>query len=497
MNKQLKYISMVLCVIMVSSLSAAGSNNNRNNLAEQMKDSIVYLAISSHGYSQIEPWKQRGLSEGWACACAISEYEVITIAEKVANHAFLRALRYGQNEFIGAELKVIDYQTNLCLIQLDPNQLKEPLKPLTFTEDYPKGDNVDCYWLSSNNRLFNGRGYLDRARVQRAPASYGKYLRLIVSDTTQRTDSGEVYCTDSTPIGIASLSLDNESGLIPGETINRFLKAVADNNYEGFGNVGFAISELLDPAMRSFLKMPESLTNGVYVADAYNLGTGHDILQKADVILKIDGNSIDSYGRFEHPKYEDISFDHLITGKNVGQKIVFEVWRDGQKIEIETNVKNFKASEMLVPYYEYDRQPEFIVISGFVFQKLTREYLSEFGRDIAGDSPSNLYYYFRDLAFKPTEERRDIVVLSYVLPSQFNLGYAGVGQSVVSKFNGMEISSIKDILTAQKLNPESKFDVIEFELEDPVVVISREQISVANAFVTQNYGVSKISNIDP
>jgi hypothetical protein len=152
---------------------------------------------------------------------------------------------------------------------------------------------------------------------------------------------------------------------------------------------------------------------------------------------------------------------------------------------------------MLVPYYEYDKQPEFIVISGFVFQKLTREYLSEFGRDIAGDSPSNLYYYFRDLAFKPTEERRDIVVLSYVLPSQFNLGYAGVGQSVVSKFNGMEISSIKDILTAQKLNPGSKFDVIEFELEDPVVVIFREQISVANAFVTQNYGVSKLSNIDP
>jgi hypothetical protein len=455
------------------------------------------LSISSHGYSQIEPWKQRGLSEDWACACAISEYEVITIAEKAANLAFLRALRYGQNEFIGAELKVTDYQTNLCLIQLDPNQLKEPLKPLKFTEDYLKGDNVDCYWLSSNNRLFNGRGYLDRARVQRAPTSYGKYLRLIVADTTQRTDSGEVYCIDSIPIGIASLSLDNESGLIPGETINRFLKAVADNNYEGFGNVGFAISELLDPAMRSYLKMPESLTNGVYVADVYNLGTGHDTLKKGDVILKIDGNSLDPYGRFEHPKYEQISFDHLITGKNVGQNIVFEVWREGQKTEIQTDIKNFKASEMLVPYHEFDRQPEYVVISGFVFQKLTREYLAEFGRDMAGNSPSHLYYYYRDLAFKPTEERRDIVVLSYVLPSQFNLGYAGVGQSVVSRFNGMEIRSIKDIITAQKLNPESKYDVIEFELDDPVVVIAREQITTANIFVSQNYGVSKLSNLDP
>jgi len=496
MNKQMKHISILLVFIFSLSLSAA-EPHNRNALAEQMKDSIVYIAISSHGYSQIEPWKQRGLSEDWACACAISENEVITIADKAANHAFLRAIRYGQNEFIGAELKVIDYQTNLCLIQLDPNQLKEPLKPLSFTEDYPKGDNVDCCWLSSNNRLFNGRGYLDRARVQRAPTSYGKYLRLIVSDTTQRTDAGEVYFIDSIPIGIACLSIDNESGLIPGETINRFLRAVSDNNYEGFGNVGFATSELLDPAMRSFLKMPESLTNGVYVADVYNIGTGHDILQKEDVILRIDGNSIDSYGRFEHSKYEEISFDHLITGKNVGQNIAFEVWRDGQKTELQTEIKNFKASDMLVPYHEFDRQPEFVVISGFVFQKLTREYLAEFGRDIAGESPSHLYHYYRDLAFKPTEERHNIVVLSYVLPSQFNLGYAGVGQSVVSKFNGMKISSIKDVLTAQKLNPNSKFDVIEFELEDPVVVISRSQIPIANSFATQNYGVSKLSNIDP
>jgi hypothetical protein len=243
--------------------------------------------------------------------------------------------------------------------------------------------------------------------------------------------------------------------------------------------------------------MPESLTNGVYVADVYNLGTGHDTLKKGDVILKIDGNSLDPYGRFEHPKYEQISFDHLITGKNVGQNIVFEVWREGQKTEIQTDIKNFKASEMLVPYHEFDRQPEYVVISGFVFQKLTREYLAEFGRDMAGNSPSHLYYYYRDLAFKPTEERRDIVVLSYVLPSQFNLGYAGVGQSVVSRFNGMEIRSIKDIITAQKLNPESKYDVIEFELDDPVVVIAREQITTANIFVSQNYGVSKLSNLDP
>jgi len=63
------------------------------------------------------------------------------------------------------------------------------------------------------------------------------------------------------------------------------------------------------------------------------------------------------------------------------------------------------------------------------------------------------------------------VILSYVLPANINLGYHDLGEIVVKKFNGMTIRSIADILTAQKRNPDSKYDVFEFELDNPVVVI--------------------------
>ncbi len=497
MINKMKYIMIISAAISILCLDTRVIGNERTDLTEQMKDSLVFLSISTGGYRTREPWNQKSLSNDFAYACAVSENEVITTADRVANMVYVKALRYGQNDFINAKLKVVDYQTNLCLIELDPNQLSKPLKPLTFKEEYKKGSGVDSYWMSSDKRVFSKRGYLDRARVEKVKTSFVKHLLYLVADASQRTDSGEVYCEGSSPIGIACrASNDNEAGLIPAETILKFLKVVKDGNYEGFGCVGFAASNLLDPALRSYLKMPESLTYGEYISDVYTLGTGSDDLKIGDVILKIDDNIIDPYGLFEHPKYGQLELDYLITSKNAGQDIKFEIWRDGKSMEIQTKVKNFKSADMLIPYHEYDRQPEYIVTAGFVFQKLSVEYLLEFGADIAGSAPTNLYYYYLQSAFKPTAERKDIVILSFVLPNEYNIGYSMLGQLIVSKYNGKTISSIDDIIEAQKLNPDSLYDVIEFEMDNPTVVIARNQISAANAYVSANYGIRKLININ-
>jgi len=376
--------------------------------------------------------------------------------------------------------------------------MTEPLKPLAFSEDYPKGAELDFYWLSSDNRIYNGRGYLDRARVQRTNISYEKRLHYVVANTSRRTSTGQVYCIGAKPIGIACWSNDNkEAGLISGEVINAFLAEAAKDDYNGFGAVGFAVSDLLDPAMRSFLKMPPDLKDGVYVSDIYALGTGSDVLKQGDVILAIGRNTLSSYGRFQHKKYEQLDFEHLIVSKPVGRKLAFDIWRNGKKTRLKAEVKNFKTTDMLVPYQEFDRQPEYVITAGFVFQKLTREYLARWGDNWAGKVSSHLYHYYRDLAYKPAPERSDIVILSYVLPAPVNLGYKDLAQIVVKKFNGMTIRSIADIPKAQKLNPDSKFDVIEFEMDKPTIVIPRDQLAAADAMIGRNYGITKLQNINP
>ncbi len=491
-------LTLTILGLLITSCQPSGAGRQvRVDMTEIMKQSVVYLKTSFYGYHQHQPWRHKNLTESWACASAVGPYQVITTAWNIANVASIKALRYGQNEFINAKIKILDYESNLCLIELDPNQTNRPLVPLKFSQDFPKGDQVDFYWLSSGNHLYTGRGYLDRTRVERTNTSYERRLHYIVANTSRRTGTGQLYLAGNEPIGIATWSNDNkEAGLIPGEVINAFLSDAAENEYKGSGSVGFKTSSLLDPAMRNYLKMPPSLKTGVYVTDVYTIGTASNILNPGDVILAIDGHVLNSYGRYLHSKYDRLFYHHLITSKAVGESVAFELWRDGRKMQVQAEVKNFKADKMLVPYHEYDRQPEYIVTGGFVLQKLTRQYLAQWGDDWSGKVSPHVYHYYRDMAFKPDDQRSDIVILSYVLPANINLGYKDLRQLVVKKFNGMIIRSIADILEARKLNPESKFDVIEFEMDKPLVVIPRDQLPAADALIGRRYGIPKLANIN-
>jgi hypothetical protein len=130
-----------------------------------------------------------------------------------------------------------------------------------------------------------------------------------------------------------------------------------------------------------------------------------------------------------------------------------------------------------------------------VFQKLTRNYFALWGDNWSGKVPPHLYQYYSNHAFNPTDERQDIVILSYVLPAPINQGYQDLGRLVVSTWNGMKIRSFEDILKARQLNPDDPFEVIEFELNAPKVVIPRQNIVQYDAQIGQIYGITSLKNI--
>jgi S1-C subfamily serine protease len=465
-------------------------------IREAMKGSIVYLEISSYGYDQLRPWKNTDIQQRGGVGCAAGAYQVITPAWNLIDAKLIKAKVSGQNEYIPATIKTIDYEIDLALLELEPNAMKKPLKPIKFADKFQRGDKLNYYWLNPVGEMTTGQGYLDRAELQHSTVSYASFLNMIITNTSQGTATGQVFCDGSTPIGISCWSEDDsKTGLIPAVIINSFLAKAKDGNYPGVPAVGFAAEALLDPAMRTYLKMPATMKNGVQVTNVYTIGTGSESLKAGDVILRIDGKELDAYGKFLHPAYDRILFHHLITSHKIGDDIVFDIWRDGSKQQLRVQAKNFDVGQMLVPYYEYGHQPEYVVTGGFVFQKLTRSYLANWGKDWDGKVTPHLLHYLRDMAFKPTAQRREIVILSFVLPAQINLGYTDLSQLVVSKFNGMPISRISDIVKAQKLNPGAKYDVVEFELDNPTVVIPRQQLPQADAMLATSYGIRKLVNV--
>lgn len=466
------------------------------DLTEPMKESLVYLEISNSRYEQYQPWRQSPIAKDAGYGCAVGPYEILTTAENVADATFLQARRYAKNEWIPATVKVVDYEYNLCLLTLDKTAMSEPLTPLKFAEEFPKGQQLETYWLSGGGHLTSARSTLDRAEMRFSNVSFVKNLFYLATNTSRPFGDGEVCCNGKDVLGMACIGSESDSVIIPAESINRFLTQAKEETYKGFGCLGFETFNLLDPTMRSYLKMPDDLKHGVYVSAVYTLGTGSKELKAGDVILSIDGQILNPYGRYLHDEYDRISFENIILQKSGGEAISFEIWRDAQKQTLDVIAANFKSHQMLVPYYLYGKQPEYVVTAGFIFQQMTRDFLAMWGEDWSGKVPPHLLHYYRDMMFKPTEDRQGVVVLNYVLPAEINLGYQQLSRLVVSTINNKKIESIQDIVDLLTQDNGSEFLVVEFEMEAPKVVIPRAQLDFENMKISQMYGIQTPYHIE-
>ncbi|MHC5117524.1 MAG: PDZ domain-containing protein [Planctomycetota bacterium] len=427
------------------------------DLSEPMKESLVYLDISSSSYDLSQPWNPLPISKKSGYGCAVGPYEVLTIAENVADAAYVQTRRYGQNAYIPATVKIVDYEYNLCLLELDKSAMDKPLTPLSFIESFPKGEQ-----LTAVSRPFG---------------------------------DGQVCCHESDPIGIAAWGTETDVGIIPAETINRFLSHCKKEGYSGFSSSGFRASALLDPARRKYLNVPDDIKHGMYISDVYTIGTGCKELQLGDVILSIDGKQLNPYGRYEHPEYKRISFSHILSQIPDGTQIPFQIIRNGEIMALEITGSNVASDNMLVPYYLYDKQPEYFVTGGYIFQRLNRDYLGMWGNEMSGNAPPHLYHYQKDFSYKPTQEREDIVILSYVMPAEINLGYQQLSHLVVDSVNGMKIASMKHF--ADTVTAADNGDVLEitFEMDSPVLIIPKSQLTSANAQISRLYGISKMMHL--
>ncbi len=501
---KIRYSKLITIAVMLSGIAllAGGCSSSQISedvsevdLSESMKQSLVFLEITNSGYDQYQPWKQTPVGKDGGYGCAVGPYEILTTAENVANATLVQIRCYAQNELVSATVKVIDHEMNLALLTLDKDTIKAPLAPIDFVDSFPKGKDLTTYWLSSGNKLTKARSTLDRAEMRYSDTSFAKTLVYRATNVSRSFGDGEVCFGYGDAIGVACWGNDTDATMIPAEAINRFLSQVKTDTYKGFGQVGFRVFALLDPTMRRFLKMPPDMDYGAYVRTVYNLGTGSDELKTGDVVLSIDGKTLNPYGRYKDDRYDRISFENIILQKSDGDKLSFELWRDGRIQTIEVTAKNFKANQMLVPYYMYGKQPEYVVLSGFVFQTLTRNYLTLWGDGWPGKTPPHLYHYYNDLSFKPTDDRQDIVILNYVLPTDSNLGYQQISRLVVSTVNGKKVKSINDILDAST-SSDNDFIVFEFEMDSPKLVIKKADLMMENMKVAQMYGIPKLHYIE-
>ena len=181
----------------------------------------------------------------------------------------------------------------------------------------------------------------------------------------------------------------------------------------------------------------------------------------------------------------------VVERKFVGDKIKLKVWRDGKEQDFEVTLKLYPA--YLMQANQYEKQPEYVMHAGLVFQPLDNELMTAF-------SLTNLRtryyfdYYAQDELYKKLPE---VVIFTSVLPDAINTWVRDYVGQVVEEINGVRIKSLQNAAEALAREPEGTHLTIKLAGEGRAIVLEKQLVSDAQARIQRKYGVTSPRYIAP
>jgi hypothetical protein len=180
--------------------------------------------------------------------------------------------------------------------------------------------------------------------------------------------------------------------------------------------------------------------------------------------------------------------------KFAGDEVKIQIEREGKTMDISYRLPKYDYSNSLVPPADYDKEPEYLIVGGLVFQPLTEEYLQSWGTDWKRRAPFRLQFFREE---GPTKERPALVLLSQVLPDAYNIGYQDQRYLVVDKVNGETISRVTQLPEALQ-HSTNGYHTIEFakgETLRRMVLEAGGAEHEATQRVLKRYGIKQESHL--
>jgi S1-C subfamily serine protease len=464
-----------------------------------LRDSTVRINATQQSWDFGQPWEKEPPNHRRALAAIVGPQQVLTTSELVADATYLEFESTDGTRFAQAKVIAVDYEANLALLgpvsEEEGNKLFAKSTPLAITSPPKIGASLDILQVEENNiplltpgtlqsidvtsNFLPGQSfltYLVKASMQGAASSYslpvlheGKLAGVLIS----YSDKDQICDVASTDI------------------VTRFLKEASTGDYKGFPTLGISIARTDDPSLRQWLKLADD-QGGLYIRSVRKGGAAEIAgVKVGDVLLALDGHTIDRRGYYQHPHYGTVYWGHLVRGERfTGDRITLSLFREGQPMEIKATLTREEESLRLIPNYIFGSAPNFLIKGGLVFQELSRPLLESYGEDW----PTRAPLPFLDALENPEkyEDKVDrIVFLSGSIPTPATVGYESLRNLIVNKVNGKEIKNMKDVIDAFKGNLK-ELHSIEFAEEDFTVHLDEAVATAVDAQLLQR-GITRLS----
>ncbi len=463
-------------------------------LNEHLRAGVVRVLVSGQEWNWKTPWAKQPPWNRPIMGLVVTGRRILCASPAFGNHLLVEVQKHGEDARTAGRVVLTDPEGPLALIEVDDPAFWEDLEPLPLADPVPREGDVSILRWRASGVFDSYPGSVRQVRSGRHGLSRTHILTLDVATGADALGSSEVIVADEVVVGVLTArSGDTWSG-IASPVLARFVEDAAAGEWRGFPRGGFAWQNLTNPALRESLGLNED-ERGVRITRVLPHGSLAGAVQAGDVILEMDGISIDAAGHYEHPIYGRMLFALLFSdGRRPGDVLDLRILRDGERLEIPVPLRRIRADADRIPPYVYGHGPNYTVVGGLVFQEFTIPYLTAFG-DWQRRAPPRLLIAQERESNMPSDERPRIILLSSVLPDAANLGYEGVRNVIVERVNGRTIGSMDDLREAFA-HPEGRFHVVELLPGSPPerLVVDVAEAEGAAERIRAAYGVDRLDS---
>ena len=446
-----------------------------------VKKALVKVYTSHQLFDYLSPWQYGQSANSTATGFIIDGERIITNAHAVLNSKFLQVRKEGDSKKYKAVVKFTSEEYDLALVEIEDKSFFKgtvPLKLGTLPEIQEK---LTVYgYPLGGDKLSTTQGIVSRMEHNTYTLTNRKFLIGQTDAAINSGNSGGPVVSKGKVVGVAFAGLnsaDNIGYFIPVNILNNFLEDIKDGKYDGPPALGLEWSELESPSHRRMLGI-EDKTGGILIKKVFKNSPFEGVLQKNDVLMKLDNYPIEYDGTIEFRKNEKTDFSYVNQQKKYGDNLSYEIIRDKKTKTGQVKLEKKDIKYTVVTEVTIETPPSYMVYGGLLFEPLTSNYM-------AGVIEKLGSVYDREELYK---DYKELVVLVRVLPFDVNLGYTDAVNQIIVKVNGEKYKDFKDF--AQKVkNVKSGFIIFENDNGDEIVLDVKEVEEQREALM-QNYNIS-------
>ena len=441
---------------------------------------VVSMDVTIQEYEPWRPWEKKTPATRTVMAVVVEGQGLVTTADNIQGATIISVQKHGRPVRDAARVVKADQDANIALLTVDKPGYFDDLKPVTLAATVPtEGEVHTVRWHEGQLEVAAGR--IVSVEVGSAYMGALRHASLLVETDLSNGGWSEPLFANGQLIGLTYSQDGQRATVTPIEIVRGCLAALraasgsagpgASSGAQpssgpgpstGFANFSLRWQDNNDPVQARALSQTGE-PSGIIVTQVPWGSSACGALYPGDILLSLDGHAIDATGNYEHPNYGQVEFTQIVVdGHKAGDVIPAKVLRAGREVPVKITLRPARAAQDLLPIRSGGEPPPYAIEGGLVFRELDGDFLRGWGTDWDKRAPLLLTTRYTLFRTDQTPARRRVILLTYVLPSSYTIGYGDLETIPVAEVNGRAIDSIDDIVEAFR-HPEGGFHRVVFE----------------------------------